>query len=762
MRALCRSLPSVLAAATALLCAAVAPAQISFENPDINSRNEVLFAVSTDIPGSPAYRTLFWADAARQNAAKIISCYPEAMELLSGGATLQIRNRYGTARYSIKDGTLSWLTRSDSVPAEAVRLEPQAVSPDGKYQCFVRKTSFAGGQLVLKNTATLGEKVLDAKADFSYERVPALWSPDGATVAYQKGGSLYFCDPKAEFQQVQMTEEFRKIGTGSINALSWANSRTLFYIDRDVVYKISANELYTRGLYAPMVGSGTVCGRLPIAFDSLKDRFWVNPDGNALIVVQADKLITSYSLRQSDANGLLYLPVQYSKPFSDVRGSVIDFKLFWLRGSAPLLWADMLAMEDGSRKSAVYRLSGDLQSLSLIDDAGEPCANADGTLLAFASGDSVYVYDVVTWRLRDRLTGEHAVSYVWKGNDVLFVGGESTVREWALSGSGAALAAPAGAGTAAGARGARTLFLSAGKRAFWTNDGTIRAEDARRANVLYDYDADTGRWTLSSAQRAASEHGSVQNGRYRVFVGSTANELFANTLYVRTLTGGVVTRALFADTAVKRDGRKKIALIFDAVDSADGLTRILSVLKEYRVGGTFFLNGEFIRRYPNEARQIVASGYECASQFFTAADLTGKDFVVDDDFIKRGLARNEDEFFAATKSELSLFWHAPQYKATAAMKQAGEAAGYHYIDAGKLSLDTVTLEGAVSGGGRTQYLTASQIISYYISTVQAGYVIPVSTGIARGSRSDYLYEKLDLLIAALLDADFEIVPVRLL
>ena len=749
----------LIAAASIVFVAAFAvSAQVSFENPDLNSKNEVLFAVNTDIPGSPAYRTLFWADASQPATSKIISCYPEALELLSGGDALQLRNRFGTARYSIADGTLSWLSRSDSVPADAIRLEPYAVSPDGKYECFVRKTSIANGQLILRNTATLSEKVLDTHADFSYEHVPVRWAPDGATVIYEKNDTLYFCDPKAAFQQVQMTEEFRKIGTGHINALCWANNRLLFYIDHDVVYKISANELYTRGLYAPMVGSGTVCGRLPIPFDGLKDRFWASPDGNALVVVQSDKLVASYSLRATDTQGLLYLPVQYSKPFSDVRGSVIDFKLFWLRGAYPLLWVDLLAMDDGSRKSAVYQLSGDLVPLSLIDEAGSPQVNADGTLLAFSSGDTVYVYDVVTWKLYDKLIGESAVSYVWKGNDTLFVGGVATIREWQLSSERMPLF---GNEAIIGGKGARTLFLSSGKRVFWMDDSIIRAEDASRANVFYDYNSKTGTWSLAASQRGR-EGTTVQNGRYRVFVGSTVNELFANALYVRTLSGNVVTRALFADTAEKRAGRKKLALIFDAVDSADGVTRILSVLKEYRVSGTFFLNGEFIRRYPSEAKQLVASGYECASSFFTAADLTGKDFVVDDDFIKRGLARNEDEFFAATGSELSLYWHAPLYKATAAMKKAGEAAGYRYVDAGRLSLDTVTLENAVSRTSGTQYLTASQIISYYIATVQAGYVIPISTGIARGTRSDYLYEKLDLLIAALLDAGFELVSLKTL
>jgi hypothetical protein len=189
------------------------------------------------------------------------------------------------------------------------------------------------------------------------------------------------------------------------------------------------------------------------------------------------------------------------------------------------------------------------------------------------------------------------------------------------------------------------------------------------------------------------------------------------------------------------------------------LTRILSVLKEYDVPATFFVNGEFVRRYPSETKQVAASGYECASLFFTNADLTGKGFVVDADFIRRGLARNEDEFYAATGKELSLFWHAPFYRVSADMKKAANASGYRYVDCGKWSLDTQTFEEALRRN--EHYLTASEIISYYAANAHDMTIIPVITGISKGSRSDYLYDKLDLLITALWDAGYEIVPIRL-
>ena len=143
--------------------------------------------------------------------------------------------------------------------------------------------------------------------------------------------------------------------------------------------------------------------------------------------------------------------------------------------------------------------------------------------------------------------------------------------------------------------------------------------------------------------------------------------------------------------------------------------------------------------------------------FFTNADLTTKGFVVDEDFIRRGLARNEDEFYAATGKELSLLWHAPFYRSNDSIKKSGEACGYRYVEAGRFSLDTITLEEAALG--RPGYLSASQMISFYAENATSLSVIPVSTGISSGSRTDYLYEKLDLLIGTLINEEYEIVDV---
>src|SRR5574344_2432587 len=78
-------------------------AGILFGNPDLSGSDEVLFTVRQDIPGTDSYSSLFSvkiADGTAASLPEILTCYPEQMELLSGGTVLQLRSRYGTARYS--------------------------------------------------------------------------------------------------------------------------------------------------------------------------------------------------------------------------------------------------------------------------------------------------------------------------------------------------------------------------------------------------------------------------------------------------------------------------------------------------------------------------------------------------------------------------------------------------------------------------------------------------------------------------------------
>jgi peptidoglycan/xylan/chitin deacetylase (PgdA/CDA1 family) len=125
---------------------------------------------------------------------------------------------------------------------------------------------------------------------------------------------------------------------------------------------------------------------------------------------------------------------------------------------------------------------------------------------------------------------------------------------------------------------------------------------------------------------------------------------------------------------------QQIALCFDLYDDSSGLSVVLDALNRYGVRATFFVNGEFIRRHPQAAKELAESGHEVASMFFAPMDLSDSRYRVDKTFIERGLARNEDEYYKTTGRELALLWHPPYYAFSEEIAVAAAGIGYRTMD----------------------------------------------------------------------------------
>ncbi|MDR1099740.1 MAG: polysaccharide deacetylase family protein, partial [Treponema sp.] len=206
-----------------------------------------------------------------------------------------------------------------------------------------------------------------------------------------------------------------------------------------------------------------------------------------------------------------------------------------------------------------------------------------------------------------------------------------------------------------------------------------------------------------------------------------------------------------------REGLREVALCFDLYDDAAGLSQVLDALNRFGIRATFFINGEFIRRYPSAARDIANAGHEAASMFFAPIDLSDARYRVGVDFITRGLARNEDEYYQAAEAELSLLWHAPLFNASTEIAAAASQAGYLTVGRDVDPLDWVSRDDARSLG-INQY-SASAMIDRIMNMKRPGSIIPVRLGLLPGGRKDYLYLRIEVLLDALVRSGYSVVPV---
>jgi peptidoglycan/xylan/chitin deacetylase (PgdA/CDA1 family) len=210
----------------------------------------------------------------------------------------------------------------------------------------------------------------------------------------------------------------------------------------------------------------------------------------------------------------------------------------------------------------------------------------------------------------------------------------------------------------------------------------------------------------------------------------------------------------------RRQGLREIALTFDLIDDDRGLPQALDVLNRFGVKATFFLNGEFVRRHPGAAKTIADAGQEAASMFFAPIDLSDARFQINQDFITHGLARNEDEFFNATKAELSLLWHAPYYSASSDIIAAAASVGYRTVGRDVDPMDWV-LRKDIRGAVLSQ-LSAADIINRIMKDKKPGSIIPIRLGLLPGGRDDYLFNNLEVLLDALTKSGYAVVPVSTL
>lgn len=706
-------------------------AGISFGAADINLNDEVLFTTKVDMAGTNPYKSLFYAhlkDGETDGQPKLLTCYPEQMELLNGGKTLQIRNRYGIARYSADKRVLEWVSRTPGMPVNSLPISPYSVSPDGRYFCRIEKTDLCSGSLILENSETGKTVVLNDSIINSYENVPVKWAPDSSILIYEKDENIYFCNPDAVLRKVEIEEKYRKIGRGTINSVDWASGKYLAYVDDYLLYKINTKELYTLGLYSGIIGQGKAMGRLPFQFNPLTDKVSSNPEVTSVVVIQNNRLFTYLKVQSSSCD---YMDVIYSRPYTDNTASLVDTYLFWNDKDYPILWQEKLPYKTKNESGSVYRLTSECQQVLEIEDSGKPFISPDGKKIAFFAGATIYIYDINSWIRLAELSGEKITSALWADNNVLYVGGERSIRKWNIFGGSF-----------------ETVSLSSVNAGYWDDtDYSIIAETY--SGNFYKYVSEKGTWQKMPITSNYSVL--TQNGRYRVFTGTTSNKFFDNAIYVRTLSKKAVTKPIFPESVVNTGNQKKVALVFEAYDNADGLPRVLSALKKFNVKGSFFLNGEFIRRYPSETKQIVANGHSCSSMFFTTTDLTDRSFVMDEDFIRRGLARNEDEFYNCTGKELNLVWHAPFFHSNPNIITYGENAGYKYIQSYHDVDDYNNPE-----------LTPEQLIQKYYESIAItnGGIIPVTIGFTQGNRTEPLYNYLDLLISALIDAGYELVDIN--
>lgn len=748
-----------------ILVAASIDARTVFDGLDIGENDRLLFRAATGGDGSPRQSALFLADISTGGLSQM-TAFPERLELVDGGRTLQVRNPFGAVRIGLQGGLPAPVKGFPSFATGAVvqsgRPEDIAASPDGKWLLYVEPMSPAFGRLVLIDAAT-GIRTPIADGIERPGRVfPASWSPDSRVFVYTRDRRLYSRSVDSTPSSL-VDERYRLIGEGTTSSIRWGFAGDFFYIRGSTVYRVRGSDLFARSLYSDFLEVGAVAGKIPFEFDPNFDAFWTAPDGSAILLAKGGRNLFYYPLGIDDYGD----SGAASLPYLMLPRSCSKLQTLWSPSGIVTLFA---SFPSGSEQSSrVYRL--------MPSDEEDPSAawgfvevkapehssatlSPDGTKAVVYGESGAVVYDYVNWRAGLRLSARTTFAALWMGNEELILADASRIERMGLDG--------------------RISLICLSSADTYGFDDTGSSVIARAGDKWYATD---GKSPWKAIDAAAPRSSVTSTANHRAYIERLPSGPYETMPMIRDVRG-VGTRALLMKPPIdddpkaaqpskeepprpdapfthgNRSGRRELALTFDLMEDAEGLPFVLDTLSRFGVRATFFLNGEFIRRHPAAAKEIEAAGHETASLFFAPIDLADSRYRIDAEFIRRGLARNEDEFFNATGAELALLWHAPYYAASQAIVSSGNSVGYRYVGRDIDPLDWFTRNDARKSPGL--YRSAAEIVDYIMESKRVASIIPIRLGILPGGRDDYLFGKLDVLLDALMRAGYDVVPVSVL
>ena len=740
-------------------------AEVAFEGLDLFSDGRLLYSVQISNPGSNPHKGLFVTDL-EKNKSKLVTAFPEKIELLDEGRIIQVRNGFGAFRFPIKGGlptsVAGFPSYPEGSPIQSGKIEGMAASFDGKWILYVEPVSAAFGNLVLVETSTGKRLQVASNVERPGRHFPAVWSRDSQVFIYVKNGKLYYY-ALAALNSVLVDEQFRLIGEGQINSVYWGPQGDFFYINGRTVYKVRSSELFARSLYASFLEIGQVAGILPFVFDPSFDSFWIHPASKAILVSKAGQMLFYFSLHLGNQAADL---VEQSEllPYLKLPALCSDIQVLWSSTGIITLWA---LRSDSESLTFSYRFdvskeSGPYSFVPVkLPAIREALLSPDETKAVLWGEGGCFVYTYQDWKSVLTVSTNPTFSVRWLNNDELIIGDNQYIYRFKQPDSRSII-----------------NLSKADSYAFEKSTGSILA----KVNDTWFSTDGTTAWTMRT-DPVQIRPVTLSSDRFRVYLETQSGNLYKNIPMVRSIDGMTTKPLVFmngtqyeqiSDVPItegasdsgkvfnngKRYGMRAVALTFDVIDSPEGLTTVLDILKQYNIRSTFFINGEFIRRYGNLARILSNSGHEIGSLFYAPIDLSDTRFRVDSNFIKRGLARNEDEYLNATGKELSSLWHAPFYIVSPELISAASAAGYRTIGRDIDPFDWV----GKSDMRRSYvpYLNASEIIDQIMQKKRPGSIIPIRIGANENTRTDYLFNRLDVLIDALLRAGYEIVPVSTL
>lgn len=266
------------------------------------------------------------------------------------------------------------------------------------------------------------------------------------------------------------------------------------------------------------------------------------------------------------------------------------------------------------------------------------------------------------------------------------------------------------------------IFRPAGGGMVFSNTLNIKGEAEENQIVSLSIDGKLMEVVLPKRRKFAFDGVRLHRGDNRLEVRAITDDGKVSTLQTLVLTYANPTLSYLAkDFRRGSVNRKEVALTFDGGSINNAAGEILDILKEKEVKSTFFLTGEFIRRYPKTVRRIVGEGHEVGNHTWSHPHLTS--FAknrkhttlpgITAEKIKKEFSKAASLFTLVTGREMVRFWRAPYGEYNGEILRWAAEAGYKHVGwtVGRGWEDTMDTMDWVADKNSRAYRSADEIVA---------------------------------------------------
>ncbi len=717
---------------------------------DISSDNHILVAAENPLTGGYSYKTLILGNAETLEYGPL-TLFPEESGYFPARRELRVHNHYGMFSYDLDNK--SW-QRADFLPSfkQGVSISPLTLlpvydSPDGKYSLYLKEEEGVRVSLYLYDHDRSKSILVTGSVPRDFSSEMAKWSPDSRYFVYRRNRDLYYFSIEQYMSGRIPAEDFRTLGHEYMNSVCWGQGNYLYLISDNLIYRLHSSEFFTRSFYADPFHKGSVWGRIPIHYDPLFDGFAINPSGTDIFVDKDDRHGFVFALNQ------IYEEkesVRQSGTLSLPAGQVLS-DYTWVDNHRVLTMA-----RDRLKKSGVLYQMDRRESTAFspvtADEINAFALSPDNSQIALLSREHLTIVDSSFKEELNTYKLDSPRKVYWIDEGLLILGGHVLSRQ------------EEGKSEIIGLSQVDAYAFDADNRVVVVSSGES-----------FTYNRDFS-WEKTEDKSLRPHRQSTDD--YRIYLEDRPEGWYAQSLKVRKNDSYTTDDLLqpFRITGLdellpqnlrnqedipwyfshgNRQGRRQVSLVINAVNSAEGLNRLMETLDGYGIRAAFFLNGDFINNYPDGTRLIAESGHTVGSLFYTYFDMSDPKYQINRDFLKKGLARNEDDYFIVTGKEMAMLWHAPYYYLNREILETTGILDYTYVGK-EMEIPDWIGKGSAENG-RSGYAESLELIDRILDQVTPGAIIPLTLG-RFAERDDYLYMKLGMLIEGLILEGYEIVP----